>query len=66
MRNRRRDSDPQCSLCCNQQRENGHSKHGTMVVYEVEESDSVGDETIEAIAEIRKGYRRHGGSVRSA
>ena len=34
---------------------NGHSKHGTIVVYEVEKSDSVGDETIEAASGIRQG-----------
>ena len=40
-----------------QQRENGHSEHGTTVVYEVEKSDSVG--TIEAATEIRQGNRGH-------
>ena len=38
---------------------NGHSKHGTIVVYEVEKSDSVGDETIEEATEIRQGHRGH-------
>ena len=42
-----------------QQRKNGQSKHGTVVVYEVEKSNSVGDETIEAATEIRQGHRRH-------
>ena len=40
-----------------QQRENGHSKHGTAVVYEVEKSDSVGDETIGTTSEISQGHR---------
>ena len=34
-------------------------KHGTAVVYEVEKSDSVGDETIETTSEIRQGHRGH-------
>ena len=42
-----------------QQRENGHSKHGTAVVYEVEKSGSVGDETVETTSEVRQGHRRH-------
>ena len=40
-------------------KENGHSKHGTTVVYEVEKSDSVGDETIEMTSEIRQRHRGH-------
>ena len=54
-----------CSVV-SQQRENGYSKHGAFVVYEVEKSDSVGDETIEAAIEIRQGHRRHDNSVRGA
>ena len=34
-------------------------KHDTAVVYEVENSDSVGDETIETTSEIRQGHRGH-------
>ena len=58
-RDRRQGSDPQCLLCVSQQQKNGHSKHGTVVVYEVEKSDSVGDETTEAATEIRQGHRGH-------
>ena len=36
------------TLLYHQQRKNGHPKHSTVVVYEVEKSDSVGDETIES------------------
>ena len=43
-----------------------HSKHGASVVNEVEKSDSVGDETIEAANEIRQRHRRHVNSVRRA
>ena len=42
-----------------QQRENGQSKHGTAVVYEVEKSDSVGNETVETTSEERQGHREH-------
>ena len=42
-----------------QQRENGHSKHGAFVLYEVDKPDSVGDETLEAVTEIRQGHRGH-------
>ena len=43
MKNRRQGSDPQCLLCCiSATKENGHSKHNTIVVYKVEKSDSVG------------------------
>ena len=38
---------------------NRHSKHSTVVVYEVEKSDSVGDETIETTPGIRQGHRGH-------
>ena len=38
---------------------NGHSKHGTVVVYEVEKFDNVGDETSEAATEMRLGHRGH-------
>ena len=41
-----------------QQRKNGHPKHGTTVVYEVEKSDSVGDETVETF-EVRQRHGRH-------
>ena len=54
------------SLLYLKQRENGHSKHGAFVVYEVEKSDSVGNEKIEATTEIRQGHRRHVNSVRGA
>ena len=43
-----------------QQRKNGHSKYSTIVMYEVEQSDSVGDETVETTFEVRQ---RHGGHV---
>ena len=42
-----------------QQRKNGHPKHSTIVVYEVEKSDSVGDETVETTFEVRQGHGRH-------
>ena len=38
-------------------------KHSTIVAYEVEESDSVGDETVEETFEIRQKHRRHVNSV---
>ena len=57
MRNRRQDSDPHPVV--SEQRENGHSKHRAFVVYEVEKSDSVGNETIDADTEIRQSHRRH-------
>ena len=47
------------TLLYSQQRENGHSKHGTAVAYEFEKSDSVGNETVETISEVRQGHRRH-------
>ena len=46
-----------------QQRKNGHPKHSSIVVYEVEESDSVGDETAEETFEVRQKHRRHVNSV---
>ena len=42
-----------------QQRKNGHLQHGTFSVYEVEKSDSVGDETSDAATEVRQGHRGH-------
>ena len=39
--------------------ENGHSKHGATVVYEVEKSDSVGNETVETTFEVCQGHRGH-------
>ena len=38
---------------------NGHPKQGTTVVYEVEKSDSVGDDTVETTFEVRQGHGRH-------
>ena len=38
-------------------------KHSSIIVYEVEESDSVGDETAEETFEIRQKHRRHVNSV---
>ena len=46
-----------------QQRKNGRSKDGTVDVYEVEKSDNVGDETLEAATEICQGHRGHVNSV---
>ena len=43
----------------NEKKKNGHSKHGTVVVYEVEKSDSVGDETVQTTSEICQGHRGH-------
>ena len=37
-----------------------------LFVYEVEKSDSVGDETVEKTSEIRQGHRGHVNSVRGA
>ena len=37
-----------------QQRKNGHPKHSSIVVYEVEKSDSFGDETVEETFEVRQ------------
>ena len=42
-----------------QQQENGHSKRGATVVYEVEKSDSVGNETVETTLEVCQGHRGH-------
>ena len=47
-------------------RKNGHPKHSSIVVYEVEESDSFGDETVEETFEVRQNHRRHVNSVRDA
>ena len=47
-----------CSVV-SQQRNNGHPKHSAIVVYEVEMSDSVGDETVETTLEVRQGHGRH-------
>ena len=58
MKNRHQSSDPQCLLCCISARKNGHPMH-SIVVYEVEKSESVGDETVETTFEIRQGHRKH-------
>ena len=54
MRDRHQGSDPQF-----RQRENGHSKHGTTIVYEVEKSDSVRVELVETTFEVHQGHRGH-------
>ena len=46
-----------------QQRKNGHPKYSSIVVYEVEESDSFGNETVEETFEVRQRHRRHVNSV---
>ena len=38
---------------------NERTKHSMIVVYEVEKSDSVGDETVETTFEVRQGHGRH-------
>ena len=64
VKNKCQGSDLQYSLCCISARKNGHSKHSSIVVYEVEESDSFGDETVEKTFEVRQKHRRHVNSVR--
>ena len=64
MKNKRRGSD-QYSLCCNSAMKERTSKaqFDCCVQKEVEESDSVGDETDEETFEIRQKHRRHVNSV---
>ena len=60
MKNKRRGSGFQCFSVVSEQRNNGHPKHGTTVVYEDEKSDSVADETVETTFEVRQRHGRHG------
>ena len=62
MKNKRRGSDLQYSLCCVSATK-GHPKYSSIVVCEVEESDSFGDETVEETFEVRQKHRRHVNNV---